>query len=215
MNYHIILYHCREKYYHTMRLTAESALKHTPEDPLLRFQYCVALILEDCLGEALRELQLLSSKPDIALAALIASLYAQNICEVCTAVVPRSMIVSYHSILIFERFQVPDGEMMVTLEGRLRIERKRAGEVALYYAAVFCLQTNDYQNAREYADSIFRLNRTSAKGLHVKGWLELNEGKLTVAADCFRSVLSQVKAVRARNVRFYRNDFILIIGIRS
>lgn len=82
MNYHIIQYYCREKYYHTMRLKAESALKYAPEDSVLRFQYCVSLILEDCFGEALRELQSLTSNHDVGLAVVIAMIHAQNLCEV-------------------------------------------------------------------------------------------------------------------------------------
>lgn len=64
--------------------------------------------------------------------------------------------------------------------------------MALYYAANFYLQINDFEKARMYTEMIFRLNLNSVKGFLLKGWLELNDGKLTIAADCFRSVLSQV-----------------------
>lgn len=64
--------------------------------------------------------------------------------------------------------------------------------MALYYAANFYLQINDFENARQYTEMIFQLNLNSVKGFLLKGWLELNDGKLTIAADCFRSVLSQV-----------------------
>lgn len=88
--------------------------------------------------------------------------------------------------------QVPDGEQLIILENKLKIERKRASEVALYYAANFYLQINDFNKAREFMDMIFRLNCNSSKGYLIKGWLDLNDKKLTVAADSFRSVLTQV-----------------------
>ncbi|XP_065218694.1 tetratricopeptide repeat protein 21B-like [Planococcus citri] len=167
MDFALAQYYCREKYYHTMQIIAESALKDIPDDNALKLQYCVALILQNKTGEALRQLEELVSKSDTGLAAVLASIYAQNLCE------------------------VPDGEALIMLENRLKNERKRASESALYYAANFLLQINDYAKAREYEDILFRMNRNAPRGFLIKGWLELNDGKFTKAADCFRNILAQ------------------------
>ncbi len=85
MELDLIHYYCREKYYHTMLTTAESVLKTKPHDPVIKLQYCVALIFENRIGEALRELEYLcNNKVDdaISLAVIIATINAQNLCEV-------------------------------------------------------------------------------------------------------------------------------------
>lgn len=77
----------------------------------------------------------------------------------------------------------------------MKNERKNASELALYYAANFNIRIENHSKAREYEEMLFRMNHNSSKAFLVKGWLELNDGKLTRAADCFRSVLSQVRVL--------------------
>lgn len=84
MEFALTQYHFREKYYHTVQVIAESALKNTPGDAALKLQYCIALILENKIGEAIRELESLIAKSDVGLAAILATIHAQNLCEVST-----------------------------------------------------------------------------------------------------------------------------------
>lgn len=195
MDFALIQYYCREHYYHTMQILAKSALQEVPDDNALRLQYCVALLLQNKTGEALRELEGLLSKPDVCLAVILASIHAQNLCEVIffhfwNDLCSRTGYIQF----IYVHYQVPDGEALIMLENRLKSERKRASEITLYYAANFLLQIKDYAKAREYEDSLFRMNRNTPKGFLIKGWLELNDGKFTKAADCFRTVLAQVRS---------------------
>ena len=85
MDFALAQYYCREKYYHTMQVIAESAFKDGVDDNALKLQYCVALILQNKTGEALRELEGLLSKSEVSLAAVLASIHAQNLCEVTSA----------------------------------------------------------------------------------------------------------------------------------
>lgn len=86
MDFALTRYYCREKYFHTMQRIAESASLNSP-DSGLKLQYCIALILQSKIGEALRELESLLVKPDIGLAVILASIHAQNLCEVSSTCV--------------------------------------------------------------------------------------------------------------------------------
>ena len=79
------------------------------------------------------------------------------------------------------------------LENRLKNERKRASDMTVYYAANFLLQIKEYSKVHEYGDLLLQVNRNASKGFLIKGWLELNDGRFTKAADCFRLVLTQVR----------------------
>lgn len=77
----------------------------------------------------------------------------------------------------------------------MKAERKRASELALYYAANFYLQLQIFDKAKELTELIFQQNQSSVRGWLIKGWLELNGGNLTNAIDCFNNVLLQVRYV--------------------
>lgn len=82
MEFDLIQYYCREKYFHTMRSIAENAIRNRPDDAVMKLQYCTALILENRIGEALRELELFASRGDTELAVIVAMIHAQNLCDV-------------------------------------------------------------------------------------------------------------------------------------
>lgn len=82
MDFDLIQYYCREKYYHTMLVIAESLLKNQPDNIVFKLQYCSALIFENRIGEALRELEILTDNQDVGLAVIIIMIYAQDLCEV-------------------------------------------------------------------------------------------------------------------------------------
>lgn len=82
MNFDLIQYYCREKHFRTMRSIAETAVQSRPDDAVMKLQYCTALILENRIGEALRELELFTSKGDTELAIIVAMIHAQNLCDV-------------------------------------------------------------------------------------------------------------------------------------
>lgn len=82
LEFGLIQYYCREKYYHTMRVIAESVLKKEADNFVMRLQFCISLIFENQIGEALRELEILVNKQDVSLAVTVVMIYAQNLCEV-------------------------------------------------------------------------------------------------------------------------------------
>lgn len=65
-----------------MLTIAETAIPNRPDDAVMKLQYCTALILENRIGEALRELELFALKGDTELAVIVAMIYAQNLCDV-------------------------------------------------------------------------------------------------------------------------------------
>ena len=60
-----IHYFAREKYYHSMQVAAVEGMKRFSGDPVFRFFYGVALVLEGRTQEGIRELDPLQSYPEV------------------------------------------------------------------------------------------------------------------------------------------------------
>ena len=60
-----IHYYAREKYYHSMQVAAVEGMKRFSGDPVFRFYYGVALVLEGRTQEGIRELDPLQSFPEV------------------------------------------------------------------------------------------------------------------------------------------------------
>ena len=56
---------------------------------------------------------------------------------------------------------------------RLKDERKRADDEALYFAGLFLLYLEKADKAREYVDRLLKINPNSVDGLNLKGWVEV------------------------------------------
>ena len=62
-----IHYFAREKYYHSMQVAAVEGMKRFSGDPVFRFYYGVALVLEGRTQEGIRELDPLQGYPEVIL----------------------------------------------------------------------------------------------------------------------------------------------------
>lgn len=84
MDFDLIQYYCREKYYHKMQTIAKSALQTQPNNSIIKLQYCVSLLLQNKIGEALQELESLLAicTAETKLAVLAATVHAHNLCQV-------------------------------------------------------------------------------------------------------------------------------------
>lgn len=62
-----IHYFAREKYYHSMQVAAVEGMKRFSGDPVFRYFYGVALVLEGRTQEGIRELDPLQGFPEVNL----------------------------------------------------------------------------------------------------------------------------------------------------
>ena len=56
-------------------------------------------------------------------------------------------------------------------------DRETAGENALYQAALYSWLSEDRTNARQFIDKLCKMNKKSANGLALRGWLEVTSGR--------------------------------------
>ena len=72
-----------------------------------------------------------------------------------------------------KKCQNVDREAVAALDAKLKEERKRADDQALYYAGVFLLNIERADKAKEYVDRLLKINPQSKEGLILKGWMEV------------------------------------------
>ncbi|KAK3106686.1 hypothetical protein FSP39_025201 [Pinctada imbricata] len=143
-----INYYSREKYYSCMENAAIEGLQKYSNDVVLKFYKAFSVMLQGRIQESMRELDILKDKRDVNLCSTMALMYGHK-----------------HS-------QSVDKEAITELDAKLKEERKQAGELGLYYAALFLVHTGKYDKAREYVDRMLKMNPTK-EGLVLKGWVEM------------------------------------------
>lgn len=124
----------REGYFNTASKTISNGLKSYINDNVLKYYNAVALMLQDRNHEAVRELESLKNREDVALGSMIALVYAHK------------------------KFQSQDREAIVELDGRIKEIRKKADEKSLYYAGYFWYCVNRPDKAKEYIDRGLKQN---------------------------------------------------------
>ena len=70
-----------------------------------------------------------------------------------------------------------DKEAVAAYDAKLKEERKKADDRALFYAALFLLHVDKAEKAREYVDRLLKINPNSVEGLNLKGWVEVHMHK--------------------------------------
>lgn len=60
-----IHYYAREKYFHSMQVAAVEGMRRSPGDPIYKFFYGIALVLEGRVQEGMRELDPLQSFSEV------------------------------------------------------------------------------------------------------------------------------------------------------
>jgi len=151
-----------------MQFAAVEGMKRFSGDPAFKFFYGMALVLEGQLQEGIRELDSLQSYSEVQLGSLLALIHAHKKC------------------------QPVDKEAVTQLDTKLKDERKRADDQALYYAGIFLLHIDRADKAKEYVDRLLKINPQSKEGLILKGWMEvsmLRESKSKNALQYFEAVL--------------------------
>ena len=146
-----IHYYCREKQYHAMQFAAVEGMKRFSGDPAFKFFYGLALVLEGQLQEGIRELDLVQTYTEVQLGSLLALIWAHKRCSTL------------------------DREAITAYDLKLKEERKRADDQALYYASLFLLYVDKADKAKDYVDRLLKINPNSVDGLNLKGWVEVDK----------------------------------------
>ncbi|CAF0765805.1 unnamed protein product [Brachionus calyciflorus] len=144
-----ILYYIREGYFNTASGKIINGLKSYINDNVLKYYYSLTLMLQDRNHEAVRELESLRNREDVALGSMIALVYAHK------------------------KFQSQDREAIVELETRIKEMRKKADEKSLYYAGFFWYSVKRPDKAKEYIDRGLKQNDSFCENLCVRGWIEI------------------------------------------
>jgi tetratricopeptide (TPR) repeat protein len=66
-----------------------------------------------------------------------------------------------------------DKEAVTNLDQKLKEERKRSDDQALYHAGIFLLYVDKVDKAKEYVDRLLKINPLNKDGLILKGWVEV------------------------------------------
>ncbi|XP_062519917.1 tetratricopeptide repeat protein 21B-like isoform X2 [Corticium candelabrum] len=148
-----ITYYMREGFYQQVQITVLECLTKYGTDPVLVFWKAVAMIMEDRIAEAMRELQTIRDKRDVILCTSMALVYAHKQCATV------------------------DNEAVQELESKLKLERKTCGEKALYMAGQFLWLTGRHDKAREYIDRMLKMSPGDAEGATLRAWVDLTCGR--------------------------------------
>ena len=151
-----------------MKVASVEGMKRFSGDPAFRFFYGMALVLEGRVQEGIRELDPLQGYSEVMLGSLLALIHAHKQCLTV------------------------DKEAVAAYDAKLKEERKRADDQALYYAGVFLLYVERIDKAKEYVDRLLKINPQSKDGLILKGWVEvfhLRESRNKNALQYFEAVL--------------------------
>ncbi|XP_055615673.1 tetratricopeptide repeat protein 21B-like isoform X2 [Toxorhynchites rutilus septentrionalis] len=192
----IIIYYGREKLYRTMhRIVLEAMAKFT-SDNSFRYYNGVALILEGVrLQEGIRELDHLQGDKEFGMAVILTLLFAHKRCSVV------------------------DKEELLSLDSRLKEERKKLSASSAYYSSLFLFLTGKYEKAREYVDKSQRMNPNNPEVMTLKAWCELNlnKNRSTFVLGLFSKALEHGKQLDADigRVRYHQlnNDYETAITI--
>ena len=148
-----VLYWYREKHFRHMINAGNESLRRYTNDPVLKLFVAVGTLMEGRTTDAMRELDGLSAKQDVNLAATIALIFGHK------------------------QARAVDREAVQQLTTKLKAERRQGNERGFYYAGLFLLNQDEHERAAEYIDRAVKLNPKSKDILALKGWLELQSGR--------------------------------------
>lgn len=144
-----IKYYCREKCYGKVQEIIKRGLVQDPNNFIYIFYNGLSYILSARYQEGIRELNLLQSNEDIALAVTMCLIHAHK----------RSPSV--------------DKEIVQQLEKKMKESRKNSTAISLYYAALFFFYTDRLDKAYDTANKIIKMDSNFKKGLILKSWIEM------------------------------------------
>lgn len=109
-----------------------------------------SLVLGNRIQEGIRELNPIQNDSDLSIGAILALMFAHKRCNVV------------------------DKEALLTLETKLKQERKNLSATGSYYAGVFLFLSGKVDKAKEYAERVLKIHSDHPEALILKGWCELS-----------------------------------------
>ncbi|XP_012885344.1 PREDICTED: tetratricopeptide repeat protein 21B isoform X1 [Dipodomys ordii] len=159
----LINYYCQEKYFHHVLMIASEGMKRYGTDPVFKFYHAYATLMEGKTQEALREFESIKNKQDVSLCSLLALMFTHKLSS------------------------NPDREAILELDGRVKEQRKEAGQKTLYHAGLFLWHIGRHDKAREYIDRMLKLPNDNNEGQVLKAWLDITKGKEPYTKKALRS----------------------------
>ena len=124
-------------------------LRKRPDDAMLQFWRCYALVMENSYSEALRELSLLQGKREVELCVLLAMVHAHRSARII------------------------DEEAVAVLETRIVDAEARASEPGLVEAATLLWHLGSYQRSMSMAEKVLRTQPNSVGAKCLLAWVSI------------------------------------------
>ncbi|XP_055385031.1 tetratricopeptide repeat protein 21B-like [Condylostylus longicornis] len=171
----LILYYGRKKFYHSMQKASLDGLAKHSRNSSFRLFNGFALVLGNRVQEGIRELNPLKNDIDFAMASVLALIYGHKRCNVI------------------------DKEAVISLDAKLKEERKKLTENSAYNAALFLFLSGKIEKSREYCEKSLRLNADFYQSSILKAWCELylNPRASKTILDVFEKALEKGKNIDA------------------
>ena len=145
----------------------------------------VCVVLAGSYPEAIRDLEMISRKREVAVPVHLALIY-------------------YHN-----QSSMPDMEAVAALEANLPKIESRAGEVGLLLASRFCWLVGNVAKARKLVQVILNQNPDNPRALTLRGWIDLTVPRVTRRdKDAFRKSLRYFE--NAQSARLVALDTALV-----
>ena len=161
----LVIWYAREGLGRHVQVLCSEAIRRKRGDVALQLWRAYGLCIEGSYSEALRELQALSNNQEVAL--------------------PR-ILLKIHS---HKQARVVDEETLQDLEFYLPNEEKVAAERALYFSAVLCWLMGETEKARDYCNSILRIQPKYHNATTLLGWMcsspDGPRGRADLSVDSF------------------------------
>lgn len=182
-----------DKFYNTMNLLCVEAVGKFGSSNF-RFLNGTSLIFSNRIQEGIRELNSLTTDSDVGIGSILALIYAHKKCTVV------------------------DKEAVLTLESRIKEERKKLTPNSAYHASLFLFLCGKYEKARDYAEKTIKLHHDHSDSMNLKGWCELMMGQQSKSTlELFNRALNINETIDGvlGQVRFHQNhnDFERAISV--
>lgn len=202
MDFELIQYYLRKKYYYSAELAGAKAIQINLKSSVYQLYYGLSFVLQNKLSKGLSILDTLVQTTDVGLASTLVIIHAHKKFEVFKFF-NYFILKSQNFIqLCFLILQVPDISTINTFEST--IDEYSHSETVLFHAANVLILCDLSEKAISYIDQLLLEYPSSVDGYLIKGWLELNNNKLKNARNCFKAVLSQVSYIYQQIIFNYK-----------
>eukprot|EP00102_Acyrthosiphon_pisum_P021962 XP_016659172.1 PREDICTED: tetratricopeptide repeat protein 21B isoform X2 [Acyrthosiphon pisum] len=165
MEFELIQYYLRTKYYYSAQLSGSKAIQINLNSSVYQLYYGLSFVLQNKLSKGLSILDALVKSVDIGLASTLVMIHAHK------------------------QFEDPDTNTINMLE--LTVIEFSPSEAVLFHAANVMMLCDCLEKSKTYVDQLLAKFPSSVDGYLIKGWLELKSNNLKSARNCFKAVQSQ------------------------